>query len=64
MLVIMKYSGCRPISLMRCFSDAVQPSEIKLKLNRNTNFYVPILSEERKQVYCNQIVFLLLYLIR
>jgi len=50
MLVIMKYCGCRPVSLIRYYSDVVEASKVKQKSYRNTNYYVPLLSKERKQV--------------
>lgn len=50
MLVIMKYFGCRPMSLIRNFSSAVEIGKVKKKSFRSTNYYAPLLSEENKQV--------------
>lgn len=62
MLVLMKSRGCWPISLIRYFNETIESSKVKRKINRNTNYYVPMLSEERKQVNCIALL-LLSYLI-
>ncbi|KAL4131270.1 hypothetical protein QTP88_008607 [Uroleucon formosanum] len=49
MLVILKSFGCRPLCLIRCFSEAIEVSKIKRKHNRNVNYYVPLLSEVRRE---------------
>lgn len=50
MLVLMKYFGCRSMSLVRYFSDTIEAISVKRKNIRNVNYYVPTLSENRKQV--------------
>lgn len=50
MLVILKPFGGPPLCLMRCFSEAIEVSKVKRKHNRNVNYYVPLLSEVRREV--------------
>lgn len=53
----MKWFGCRSMNLARYFSDVkVSTAKSKRKLNRNLNYYVPVLSESRKQVIINVVV--------
>ncbi|XP_022170633.1 uncharacterized protein LOC111033963 isoform X1 [Myzus persicae] len=49
MLVILKCFGFRPLCLMRCFSEAIEVSKMKRKHSRNVNYYVPLLSEVRRE---------------
>lgn len=50
LLVILKSFGCKPMCMTRCFSEAIEVSKIKRKHSRNVNYYVPLLSETRKEV--------------
>lgn len=52
----MKAFGCRSISLIRYFSDAIEATKVKRKLNRNVNYCIPQLTNDRKQVYYNTIM--------
>lgn len=41
------------MSLIRCFSEAIEIGKVKRKISRNVNYYVPLLSEARLQVNFN-----------
>ncbi|XP_022170637.1 uncharacterized protein LOC111033963 isoform X3 [Myzus persicae] len=47
--MILKCFGFRPLCLMRCFSEAIEVSKMKRKHSRNVNYYVPLLSEVRRE---------------
>ncbi|XP_060842948.1 uncharacterized protein LOC132923130 isoform X1 [Rhopalosiphum padi] len=49
MLVILKSFGCKPKCMIRCFSEAIEVNKIKRKHSRNVNYYVPLLSEARRE---------------
>lgn len=49
LLVILKSFGCKPMCMTRCFSEAIEVSKIKRKHSRNVNYYVPLLSETRRE---------------
>jgi len=50
------------MTMLRYFSNTIEATKVKRKSYRNVNYYVPILSEERKQVNYYKIVFLQLYI--
>jgi len=50
MLVILKSFGSRPLCLMRYYSEAIEVSKVKRKHSRNVNYYVPLLTEVRREV--------------
>lgn len=58
MLVLMKYFGCRSMSLVRYFSDTTEAIKMKRKTIRNANYSVPTLSEHRKQVKFSTLIVL------
>ncbi|XP_025196437.1 uncharacterized protein LOC112595429 isoform X2 [Melanaphis sacchari] len=47
--MILKSFGCQPMCMIRCFSEAIEVSKIKRKHIRNVNYYMPLLSEARRE---------------